>query len=744
MHETDQVTNVTNPDSRKTNNIENDGENGTNATTQNPSPNTNVTNADVIRHSTKEKSRSAPHVEDIGSEDENEDAIENSSQRKAIRNPDLQFEILNEVVDACEDDYLNQFFNEFGDLINTNEDVNLMQLASQDQNTPPEVEESTQNVKPFETIPYIPSKEGSDVEFIPDPISSGEDYKDIPEEFKPEEWPKGMKYTKTMINRYRYIATDIEKVEKLPWDVDGEHCFQMKCTKDQWVDKSKDGWWFNMHTSSRKGFHGKQKMGQCIGSLLCLNPQCPKLRMEGICNSNPQEFGQEKIGRVCKCCGYYTKHFHCGALKNTEYDYETGTLTVWYEGKHNCIVKPDLETKENFLWNLPLDETLRATPRELKIDLIKMYLAEDNINKAVEISRLMDDNTIIEKMRYMTAAPLPTPLNEDIFEAFKNISTLKKTTDKKDKYLIYAMNCKEINGGESYVFKTSAHHLRTAYKMDPTKKTVRGKVSLQAHEKAYFDAMHKRCQGYKMMTLWTHHPALRKMQRLATMEVERETKENVALFFKLFNEALSTYVGDPNYKFNPCFIMTDEAGANVQGLHEVFGEEFLERIATCQWHFEECACRQLKNVKQHQWKSYMKWVKKILGAHTVDEYKKYSKALEDICRDNNIVHWYNWWKVQRYHLVPALRGYGWTGTNWAEIGQSTMKRHRCVWLIYATWEDVCTSIIEENDYINFINNRGKKHWKRTNTTSACFERKENATTIHRVCSRSTRNRKYPR
>ena len=232
--------------------------------------------------------------------------------------------------------------------------------------------------------------------------------------------------------------------------------------------------------------------------------------------------------------------------------------------------------KENFLRNLPLDETLRATPHELKIDLIKMYLAEDNINKAVEISRLMDDNTIIEKMHYMTAAPLPTPLNEDIFEAFKNISTLKRITDKKDKYLIYAMNCKEINGGESYIFKTSAHHLRTAYKtaykMDPTKKTVQGKVSLQAHEKAYFDAMHKRCCGYKTMTLWTHHPALRKMKRLATMEVEREMRENVVLFFRLFNEALSKYVGDPDYKFNPCFIMTDEAGTNVQGLHEVFRE----------------------------------------------------------------------------------------------------------------------------------------------------------------------------
>ena len=50
------------------------------------------------------------------------------------------------------------------------------------------------------------------------------------------------------------------------------------------------------------------------------------------------------------------------------------------------------------------------------------------------------------------------------------------------------------------------------------------------------------------------------------------------------------------------YIMMDEAGANLQGLLDVFGEEFLERISTCQWHFKECAHRQLINVKKHQWK----------------------------------------------------------------------------------------------------------------------------------------------
>ena len=53
--------------------------------------------------------------------------------------------------------------------------------------------------------------------------------------------------------------------------------------------------------------------------------------------------------------------------------------------------------------------------------------------------------------------------------------------------------------------------------------------------------------------------------------------------------------------------MTDKAGVNLQGLHEVFGEEFLDRINTCQWHFKECAHRQLKHVKEKQWKSFLKW-----------------------------------------------------------------------------------------------------------------------------------------
>ena len=144
------------------------------------------------------------------------------------------------------------------------------------------------------------------------------------------------------------------------------------------------------------------------------------------------------------------------------------------------------------------------------------------------------------------------------------------------------------------------------------------------------------------------------MRCLATMEVERETQEMVALFFKLFNEALAKYVGDPNYKFNPSIVMCDEAGANIQGLKEIFGPDFLNRIATCQWHFHQCAWRQLRHIDEGDRKTFVEMVYKICQAMTVHEYKLASRCLEEICHRNKCLRWYNWWKVRRYHLVPAF------------------------------------------------------------------------------------------
>ena len=98
-----------------------------------------------------------------------------------------------------------------------------------------------------------------------------------------------------------------------------------------------------------------------------------------------------------------------------------------------------------------------------------------------------------------------------------------------------------------------------------------------AYEKLYFDAMHRRVHGFKTLTHWVHYPGLRRMKRLASMEVEWENADNVELFFNILNEALCKYTKDETYCFNPAMFVTDAAGAIHQGMYRVFGEGFHEK-----------------------------------------------------------------------------------------------------------------------------------------------------------------------
>ena len=195
---------------------------------------------------------------------------------------------------------------------------------------------------------------------------------------------------------------------------------------------------------------------------------------------------------------------------------------------------------------------------------------------------------------------------------------------------------------------------------------------------------------------------MRRMNRLATMECKHEDTEMVSIFFRLVNEVLAKHVGNENYKFNPSMICTDEAGAILQAIRNVFGEEYLNRIVSCQWHFKQCAHRQLPNIRADDQASFMFYVNRICTASTVAEYKLYASGLEEICRRNKCGKWYNWWKARHFHLVPALRGFGWTGTNWAEIGHSTMKKNQKAWLSVVAAEDIADMIVQENIYLSFI------------------------------------------
>lgn len=80
--------------------------------------------------------------------------------------------------------------------------------------------------------------------------------------------------------------------------------------------------------------------------------------------------------------------------------------------------------------------------------------------------------------------------------SFDALAKYKATTDKLDKFLIYKAQNGGLNGGPSYVFKTSEAQLQMALDMD------RDAEGILKHEVCFADGNHKRCLGYITLTLW--------------------------------------------------------------------------------------------------------------------------------------------------------------------------------------------------------------------------------------------------
>ena len=123
-----------------------------------------------------------------------------------------------------------------------------------------------------------------------------------------------------------------------------------------------------------------------------------------------------------------------------------------------------------------------------------------------------------------------------------------------------------------------------------------GELNVMVYERTYIDAMHSHINGYTIITMWTYHLGMKKVMRLASMEAEKEDTESLATFLRLFNEALSKVLGQECFKFNPYGIMSNENSTNLNAIEQVFGTVYMGKTVTCQWHFRQCARKQLSSV----------------------------------------------------------------------------------------------------------------------------------------------------
>ena len=94
----------------------------------------------------------------------------------------------------------------------------------------------------------------------------------------------------------------VKIVDKIPWDINGNIIYKIKCTEKTYYDKYQDGRWFTLTNSLRNGLNGKRSTGRCQGLYICHYPDCSKLLCED--NVNTIDFKREGEGiKTCSSCG---------------------------------------------------------------------------------------------------------------------------------------------------------------------------------------------------------------------------------------------------------------------------------------------------------------------------------------------------------------------------------------------------------------------------------------------------------
>jgi hypothetical protein len=501
-----------------------------------------------------------------------------------------------------------------------------------------------------------------------------------------------------------FIKSEPVKVEKVPYNLNGDKWFVIKCGRNEVSRLSSDGRHFEMKSSKRVGLErGKRKVGTCNGSYSCENQKCSFLESSGNKNCSNFQNVNSRANKgpkmhVCFSCGFPATHVPCKAKKVTEYNDMTGKLNVFHLGTHSCTLKRQ-DTEDTMFIQAAIKKHKDMGPRKLSLTMMKEAMEKGDNAQLDKISRNMRNIRRINNMK--------STMNKEVFpdrNSFEAVAKLKSFSDQNDVLHIFSLNPPGMNNTQPYVFKTSKVMVQLALSMDCS-----GEVTTeQQMEEVYFDGTHSRVTGYKTLTMWTMHVAMRRLVNLASMEVRSEDTDAVSLFFQLFNDALKQVFNNhkknkdkvSSCKFHPITIMCDENGANFLGIQQQCPGV---KVISCQMHYKMCAIQKSTRLPEEERAEFLQMVKDICGCHTVTRYLQLNTQMHDLMKKHPAIEsWVRWWEARKYHIVPAYRGAGYKGCNLAEIGHSTLKKRQPMTLLDAVMEDICRVKMQDDDVEDFI------------------------------------------
>ena len=129
-------------------------------------------------------------------------------------------------------------------------------------------------------------------------------------------------------------------VREVPHDVDGLKYYIIDVPEEEpFCTKYRDGRYFELHSSTRKGFRGVRRVGKCRGNYICTNTSCAYL-LETKKN-NQHQFTTIGKNKFCFVCNSIVYRKPCPALKLIEFNMTQRMLEVYHQGTHTCNPKPE-------------------------------------------------------------------------------------------------------------------------------------------------------------------------------------------------------------------------------------------------------------------------------------------------------------------------------------------------------------------------------------------------------------------
>lgn len=503
-----------------------------------------------------------------------------------------------------------------------------------------------------------------------------------------------------------HIFEDVpeEEVYICPDDIDGTKKYKIReVTKGTYYKFTGDGRFFELKTCQLKNSNNIRKIGWCMGHLQCPNDNCLFLLANENnmpnCHAFQVKTNSEGKFKACKTCGCRAERRPCGARKQVEFLSQENTAIVCHLGVHSC--RPTTtrrELKAEMHDNLKAMEGVRVRPRQIQRERVLKAIKEGEWEEAGRQADLWEDTKAVENFQQETR-------QDQDPNSMEAVGRLKEGWDKKDTYYIYKAQDGRLNGGNSYVFKSS--HWAADIMVKLSEGQPRNEFS---GNPVFFDGSHSRIMGpWLSLGLWTYNHTNHKLIRLASMDVKSESTENISTFWSLVNSMLEDYTKMPTFRFHPTTIVTDEAGANFTSILKVFGIKTCEEnIQTCLLHFKNSVNKMANKCAGHVSVKFKELAGELENVESVKAYKdvraklvKLAKKTEDTAMSN----WVVWWDKRRGHLFKAFKGSVYSGSNLAEVGNSSWNRGRKLSLADAAYDDVTSLLIYQRSCKAYMEGR---------------------------------------